>query len=48
MQLAEMKQDRFFVYAMPILRVMGLPVQVSFCPFSFGHCVVSPPSIYGF
>ena len=28
MQLAEMKQDRFFVYAMPILRVMGLPVQV--------------------
>ena len=21
---------------------------LSFCPFSFGHCVVSPPSIYGF
>ena len=21
---------------------------LSFCPFSFGHCVVCPPSIYGF
>jgi len=23
-------------------------VFLSFCPFSFGHCVVCPTSIYGF
>ena len=33
-----------FMLLLDVYRVVFL----SFCPFSFGHCVVCPTSIYGF
>jgi hypothetical protein len=33
-----------FMMLLDVLRVVFL----SICPFSFGHCVVCPTSIYGF